>query len=65
MSSEADLFCDSLTKWLHTFPVKSKGGSTESLCDGVTMAQVRGNIRVIKVHCLAWSIEANKVSVEH
>ena len=38
---DSDVFCDSLIKWLNTFPVKSKGSSAESLCDGVTMAQVQ------------------------
>jgi len=37
---DSDVFCDSLIKWLNTFPVKSKGSSAESLSDGVTMAQV-------------------------
>ena len=47
MESEADLFCNSLIKWLTTFPVKSRGTSAESLCDGVTMAQVGIKIDII------------------
>jgi len=39
MDSEADLFCESLIKWLNTFS-SPPGSSAESLCDGVTMAQV-------------------------
>ena len=43
MEYEADLFYDSLMKWMSTFPVSSVRDSAESLCDGVAMAQVNSS----------------------
>ena len=41
MEIETDIFLDSLMKWMSTFPVSAGRNSTESLCDGVAMAQVK------------------------
>ena len=43
MEYEGDIFFESLMKWMSTFSVSADKNSTESICDGVAMAQVNRN----------------------